>query len=55
MSYGNDMDITDNPFECGFEKSVKLESNIIFLAKKSLIKIKNEGIKRKLMGVKIDI
>lgn len=54
LSYGNDMDIGDNPFECGFDKYVNLESDIIFLGKESLKKIKKEGIKRKLMGVKIN-
>ena len=54
LSYGNDMDILDNPFECGFDKYVSLETNIKFLGKEKLIEIKKEGIKRKLMGVKID-
>ena len=54
LSYGNDMDIGDNPFECGFDKYVNLESDIIFLGKEKLKKIKQEGIKRKLMGVKIE-
>ena len=54
LSYGNDMDIGDNPFECGFDKYVNLDSDIIFLGKESLKKIKKEGIRRKLMGVKIN-
>ena len=54
LSYGNDMDIGDNPFECGFDKYVNLESDIVFLGKEKLKKIKKEGIKRKLMGVKIE-
>ena len=54
LSYGNDMDIGDNPLECGFDKYVNLESDIVFLGKKNLIKIKKEGIKKKLMGVKIE-
>ena len=53
LSYGNDMDNNDNPFECGLDKYVNLESNIEFLGKKALQKVKLEGIKRKLMGVKI--
>ena len=55
LSYGNDMLISDNPFECGFEKYVNLDSNIEFLGKESLKKIRDNGIKKKLMGVKIDI
>ena len=55
LSYGNDIDIGDNPFECGFDKYVDLESDIVFLGKENLIKIKRNGIKKKLMGVKINI
>jgi len=55
LSYGNDFDNNDNPFECGFEKYVNLDSNVVFLGKAKLKKIKQEGVKRKLMGVKIDI
>ncbi len=55
LSYGNDFDNNDNPFECGFEKYVNLEANINFLGKDKLIEIQKDGIKRKLMGVKIDI
>ena len=53
LSYGNDMDNNDNPFECGLDRYINLESNIEFLGKKALQKVKLEGIKRKLMGVKI--
>ncbi len=55
LSYGNDFDNNDNPFECGFEKYVNLDSNITFLGKEKLKKIKLNGIKRKLMGIKVDI
>ena len=55
LSYGNDMDNKDNPYECGFENYVNLESDINFLGRGSLENIKSKGIKRKLMGVKIDI
>ena len=54
LSYGNDMLISDNPFECGFEKLVHLNSDVEFLGKESLKKIWDNGIKRKLMGVKIN-
>ena len=54
LSYGSDMDINDNPFECGFDKYIDIESDIVFLGKDNLIKIKKDGIKRKLMGVKIE-
>ena len=54
LSYGNDMNSNDNPFECGFDKYVNLDSDVEFLGKQELIKIKAEGIKKKLMGVFID-
>ena len=54
LSYGSDMDIFDNPFECGFDKYVDLKSDIVFFGKESLKKIKEKGISRKLMGVKIE-
>ena len=55
LSYGNDMDNNDNPYECGFDKYINLDSDVIFLGKEKLKKIKSEGIKRKLMGVKLDL
>jgi dimethylsulfoniopropionate demethylase len=54
LSYGNDFDNQDNPFECGFEKYVSLDSEVVFLGKEKLKKIRSDGIKKKLMGVKID-
>ena len=54
LSYGNDMDNNDNPFECGFDKFINLESEVNFLGKESLKKIKSEGVKKKLKGIKID-
>ena len=54
LSYGNDFDNNDNPFERGFGKYVNLDTNINFLGKDKLKKIEKEGIKRKLMGVLIE-
>ncbi len=54
LSWGNDMDYNDNPLECGLDKYVNLDSEIQFLGKEKLKKIKSEGIQKKLMGVKID-
>ena len=30
LSYGNDMDIKDNPFECGLEKYIDLKAILNF-------------------------
>jgi dimethylsulfoniopropionate demethylase len=54
LSYGNDFDNNDNPLECGFDQYVSLDSEINFLGKEKLKKIKLDGIKKKLMGVKFD-
>jgi len=54
LSYGNDFDNSDNPLECGFDKYVNLDSDVDFLGKEKLKEIKAHGIKKKLMGVKID-
>ena len=54
LSYGNDFDNNDNPLECGFDQYVSLESEVNFLGKEKLKKIKLDGIKKKLMGVKLD-
>jgi dimethylsulfoniopropionate demethylase len=48
------MDINDNPLECGFDKYVSLDSEIDFLGKEELKKIRSEGIKKKLRGIKIN-
>jgi len=54
LSYGNDMDLNDNPYECGLDKFINLENDIEFLGKEKLKEIKKNGITKKLMGVKID-
>ena len=54
LSYGNDMDNGDNPYECGFDKYINIDSDINFLGKEKLKQIKSDGIKKKLMGVKFD-
>jgi dimethylsulfoniopropionate demethylase len=55
LSAGNDFDSGDNPYECGFDKYIDVESDINYLGKKALVKISKEGINKKLMGVLIDM
>ena len=55
LSYGNDIDNGDNPYECGFDKYINIDSEVNFLGKEKLKKIKSEGIEKKLMGVMLDI
>ena len=55
LSAGNDFDSEDNPYECGFDKYIDVDSDINYLGKKALIKISKEGINKKLMGVLIEM
>ena len=55
LSCGNDFDNGDSPYECGFYQYIDIKSDVSYLGKKALIQISKEGIKRKLMGVKIDL
>ena len=51
LSYHADADINTNPFELGLDRLVSLDSDINFIGKNALKKIKEEGIKRKQVGV----
>jgi aminomethyltransferase len=54
LSYHADADINTNPFELGLDRLVSLESDINFLGKDALKKIKQNGITRKQVGLIID-
>ena len=54
LSYHADADINTNPFELGLDKLVSLDNDINFIGKNALKKIKEEGIKRKQVGLEID-
>lgn len=51
--YGNDITDETNPLEAGLGWVVKLEKPNDFIGKKALLKIKEEGLKRKLVGFKM--
>src|SRR5207244_661406 len=55
LAYGADMWLDTNPYEVGlgYEWMVDLEQEADFIGKQSLRRIKEEGIKRKLVGVEI--
>ena len=46
LSYHADADIHTNPYELGFDRLVNLETDIDFIGKEALKKIKKIGIKR---------
>ena len=54
LSYHADADINTNPFELGLDRLVSLDNNINFIGKDALKKIKQEGIKRKQVGLEIN-
>ena len=51
LSYHADADIHTNPFELGLDRLVNLDTDIDFIGKQALKKIKQEGIKRKQVGL----
>ncbi len=51
LSYHADADIHTNPFELGLDRLVNLETDIDFIGKDALKKIKQDGIKRKQVGL----
>ena len=53
MSYGQDIDIEVNPYECGLGWQVDLNRLDDFIGKKELTKIHRKGVTHKLAGMKI--
>ena len=51
LSYHADADIDTNPFELGLDRLVNLDSDINFIGKESLKRIKRKGITRKQVGM----
>ena len=54
LSYHADMTINTNPLELGMDKFIDLNNVFDFIGKDALIKIKNDGIKRKQVGLYLD-
>ena len=54
LSYHADADIHTNPFEVGLERLVSIDNEINFIGKEALRQIKQDGIKRKQVGLEID-
>ena len=54
LSYHADADINTNPFELGLDRLVSLDSDINFIGKDALKKIRDNGITRKQVGLEID-
>ena len=54
LSYHADADINTNPFELGFDRLVSLDTDVNFIGKEALKKIKQNGITRKQVGIEIN-
>ena len=53
LSYNADMTNADNPYELGMDRLVFCDGDFDFIGKKSLQKIKIEGVKRNFVGLEI--
>jgi aminomethyltransferase len=54
FNYGNDMDVTNNPYEVtGLERLVELDNDNEVVSRAALERIEREGVGRKLVGVTI--
>ena len=53
LSYNADMTTADNPYELGMDRLVVCDGSFDFIGKKSLQKIKKEGVKRNFVGLEI--
>jgi dimethylsulfoniopropionate demethylase len=55
LSYGNDMNMNDTPFECGLDPFVSFNEKINYLGKSTLQEQKEKGVTRSLVGLKLQI
>lgn len=53
FNYRADMDWTSNPFELGLDRLVDLDSDAEFMGKEALRRIRDQGVRRKMVGVEI--
>lgn len=53
LSYGNDMTLENNPFECGLDRFFKLGKSAEYMSREALERIAAEGVGQKLMKLKI--
>lgn len=54
LSLGADMGLTENPFELGMDRLVDLDSDIDYVGKDALRRIKADGVSRKMVGLEMD-
>lgn len=54
LSYQADLTLENNPFEMGMDRLVDLDSDIDFIAKEALLKIRDQGVSQKQVGLTFD-
>jgi aminomethyltransferase len=54
FNWGADMTYENNPFELGLDRLVDLDSGADFVARDALARIRDEGVKQKIVGLEID-
>jgi aminomethyltransferase len=54
LSYHADADINTNPYELDLDRLINLDTEIDFIGKEALKKIKQNGVKRKQVGLELD-
>ncbi len=54
LSYGNDVTMDDNPFECGLGKFCNLSDDVDYIGKDALRRVRDQGPKRMIRPIAID-
>ena len=54
LSYQADMDLTVNPLELGMDRLVDLDGEFDFIGRDALRRIRDEGVRRRLVGLELD-
>lgn len=53
LAYRSDIDLDVNPFEAGMERLLDLDSDRSFIGKAALLKIREAGVSRRIVGVEL--
>jgi glycine cleavage system aminomethyltransferase T len=54
FNWGADMNYENNPFELGLDRLVDLDTEADFVARDALARIREEGVKQRIVGLEID-
>ncbi|MEM7196107.1 MAG: dimethylsulfoniopropionate demethylase [Pseudomonadota bacterium] len=54
LSYGSDMTLANNPFECGLDRFCDFGKPAEYLARQALKEIKRDGVARKIVRLRVD-